>query len=203
MAYTHFSSSDVNLIDRPSTGYESSLRTPHMDLTTIPTKNLEVADLTQTKNCASPFYCHPTTTTSAEQLKAVTIPYTASNRASMDRDTLHRTNGTSIQASEHNSELPPKTPKSMVTIATTEASGRSSNVWPDRKDLEEQRNADKQRRMCFCLRGLTKKQRLLVKLMVGFLIIAIAVSIGVGTSIAVGGRVYRGSNSSVPVGSTR
>ena len=47
---------------------------------------------------------------------------------------------------------------------------------------------------------LNKKQKLWAKILVGLIIIGAAVGIGVGISKAVGGGVWKGINSQVPIG---
>ncbi len=72
-------------------------------------------------------------------------------------------------------------------------------LWPSKALLMEKCRAAKaaQRarhpwRTWNPLRGLTKRQRLLVKVCIGLLIVGAAIAIGIGISIAVGGKVYKG-----------
>ena len=91
---------------------------------------------------------------------------------------------------------------------TADADG-SLKIWPGRlgRALRMQRRPGK-RSMCQpkqrgsrWLPGLTKGQRLMVKILIALVIIGAMVGIGVGISIAVGGGVYKNDNQTSKIGS--
>jgi len=75
-------------------------------------------------------------------------------------------------------------------------------VWPSRRAWEEKAMMVKKRegrRNWNCLAGLTKRQTLVVRLLIGLVIVAIAVGLGVGISRAVGGRVLKSDGQQVQI----
>ena len=88
---------------------------------------------------------------------------------------------------------------------------KECSMWPSRATLKDQAKADKVRRRganCCGLSqrwvGLSRKQRLWIKVLIALLVIAVAVAIGIGISRAVGGGVWASDNqhTTIPKGNS-
>jgi hypothetical protein len=115
----------------------------------------------------SPFYCHPTTRTSLEQLKCE-VKVSCRGYYSQDLESGMRT-----------------PPKRSVEIHRLQ----SSKLWKSDK-----------RKHCGCLRTLSKKQRLSLKILIAILLVGAMVGIALGITAAVGGGVWRSNNRQTPIG---
>lgn len=79
--------------------------------------------------------------------------------------------------------------------------GKQCTMWPSRQTLIDEAKARKHARGgCHPLRGLTKRQRLWVKIVIALFIVAAAVGVGVGVSKAVGAGVWSGDGQSRQIG---
>ncbi|SLM36236.1 hypothetical protein LPUS_00567 [Lasallia pustulata] len=124
----------------------------------------------------SAFYLHPTTRTSFEQLKSASKTHIAVYTHDLESGILARA-----------SSEPPRSTKECT-------------VWPGRRQLEEKSLLMKKSRGCSPWRDLSKKQKLWARIFIALIIIGAAVGIGVGISKAVGGGVWKSSNSQTPIG---
>ena len=137
-------------------------------------------DFDPTSHPASPFYSHPTTKTSFEQLKcASTAGFSAYD--------------TDVEAGSKRPSHEDLTPQSTSLQ-------KDCTVWPQRQTLLMQHKQRKRQRACYPWNVLSKKQKLAAKLATLLLIIAIGVGIGVGVSRAVGGTWYKSANQQGQVG---
>ncbi|CAD6441974.1 c361a0c2-5094-496b-a3b8-25f7277fa4e8 [Sclerotinia trifoliorum] len=72
-------------------------------------------------------------------------------------------------------------------------------VWPGQQQMKRKKKAMKQDRMsagiCGCMAGFDKKTRVWIKVLIALVVIALAVGVGVGVSRAVGGGVWKNSQS--------
>jgi len=78
-------------------------------------------------------------------------------------------------------------------------------VWPGQKQMKKKKRAMKHDRMsrgvCGCMAGLDRKTRIWIKVLIALIIVALGVGVGVGISRAVGGGVWKNSqstNSAIP-----
>ncbi|KAK5654797.1 hypothetical protein OQA88_6833 [Cercophora sp. LCS_1] len=87
-------------------------------------------------------------------------------------------------------------------ITTTETCNRKSTectkggtdcqVWPGQDHWKRKaKAAKKSRHNCNCLANLSKRNRLIVKILIGVLIIGIAVAVGLGVSKPLGAGIWR------------
>lgn len=91
-----------------------------------------------------------------------------------------------------------------LSVASTQQQSKVSvdgrvkecTMWPTRQAVLDKRKSYKRKRGCAFFRNLNSKQRLWAKLVIGLLVIAAAVGLGVGISRAVGGGVWAGNGQS-------
>lgn len=76
---------------------------------------------------------------------------------------------------------------------------KECTMWPSRQTITERRKLYKRAKGCKLFGGLNSKQRLWVKILIGLIIVAAAVGLGIGISRAVGGGVYKGNRQSGPI----
>ncbi|KAI9783979.1 MAG: hypothetical protein M1839_002924 [Geoglossum umbratile] len=139
------------------------------------TSNLEKTD--SNDPCASsPFYCHRTTRYSFEVQKSDVKPIVSSEEIDLEYGVGR------ASADCHN------TPR------------KDCSVWPGKNTLLERRKQCKKRSRCSPMRGLSKQQKLCLKILIALLVVAAAVGIGVGISRAVGGGVWKNNNEQRPIG---
>lgn len=68
-------------------------------------------------------------------------------------------------------------------------------VWPGQDHWKRKaKDAKRQRRNCNCLSHLSKRNRIIVKVLIGFLIVGIAVGVGVGVSKPLGAPIWHPDN---------
>ncbi|MCJ1288824.1 hypothetical protein MMC34_000354 [Xylographa carneopallida] len=130
----------------------------------------------------SAFYSHPTTRTSFEQLKSASTANVAIKVYETDLESGSRT--------RFSSEPP-------ASIANKECS-----VWPRHHQLVRKNKALKQSRGCSPLSKLSKKQKLLVKILIALFIVGAVTAIAVGVSKAVNAGVYKSNSQQTQIGST-
>ena len=116
----------------------------------------------------SPFYKHPTTRTSLEQLKSESKPYERGPSQDLEA-------GTRVRAS-----------------ADLNTNCHRLSGW--------EQKLPKKHRALGCLNGLTKRQRLVVKLLLAVLVIGGMVGIGLGISKAVGGGIWASHGQTSKIG---
>lgn len=135
-----------------------------------PTSPTEEEDFDPSKDAKpySPFYKHPTTRTSLEQLKSETKTY--ERGYSQDLET-----GTRVRMS-----------------ADFNAHCHQLSGWNQKKPTKH--------RALNCLNGLTKKQRLVVKILIAIVVIGGMVGIGLGISKAVGGGIWKSDSQTSKIG---
>ena len=126
----------------------------------------------------SPFYCHRPTRTSLEQLK------------NESRVTIHQS--PSLQ------DLDAGNPPRLSSVGKDEA----IRLWPGKHGKVPKRTKHSTQRSGWScsMERLSKRQRLLVKIMIAVLLVGGAVAIGVGVSKAVGGGVYKNANEDTQIG---
>ncbi|MCJ1400596.1 hypothetical protein MMC11_003802 [Xylographa trunciseda] len=129
----------------------------------------------------SAFYSHPTTRTSFEQLKSASTANVAIKVYETDLES-----GSRIR---YSSEPP-------VSVRNKEC-----NMWPGHRQHMQKCNALKQSRSCSPMRKLSKKQKLLVKILIALFVVGAVTAIGVGVSKAVNAGVYKNSNQQTQIGS--
>lgn len=68
------------------------------------------------------------------------------------------------------------------------------SMWPSKQSLIDTHKAGKRQRRCRFdpMRNLTKKQKILVKVLLALVVVALAAGLGVGISRAVGGGIWSG-----------
>jgi hypothetical protein len=69
--------------------------------------------------------------------------------------------------------------------------GNDCQMWPTNDHWRQKAKAAKVKRSCTCLAHLSKRNRLLVKILIGILIVGIAVAIGVGISKPLGAGIWQ------------
>lgn len=92
----------------------------------------------------------------------------------------------------------------MDKIDTKALSPSDLQIWPTKHELEQRNKEDKKveaRRKWNFIGALPKKQKLYAKLIIGVVVIAAAIGIGVGISRAVHGGVFKseGNQQAVPL----
>ncbi|CAO2648971.1 Nn.00g099200.m01.CDS01 [Neocucurbitaria sp. VM-36] len=91
-----------------------------------------------------------------------------------------------------------------LSAATTQQQPKASvdgrvkecTMWPSRQAVIDKRKTAQRTRGCAFFRNMTSKQRLWAKIVIGLLVVAAAVGLGVGISRAVGGGVWAGQGKS-------
>lgn len=74
--------------------------------------------------------------------------------------------------------------------------GPECQVWPSRDHWRQKaKDAKNKRRNCSCLAHLSKRNRIIVKILIGLLVVGIAVGVGVGISKPLGASIWRPSDS--------
>jgi hypothetical protein len=128
---------------------------------------------------ASPFYSHPTTKTSYEQLKL----HSTSHLSSYETD---------LEAGSTRPSRECKRESKRVSTRDT--------MWPQREALVREAKQRKRLRGCYPWNQLSSRQKLIAKIVIALLVIGIGVIIGVTVSMAVHGSYYKGQNQQGPVG---
>jgi hypothetical protein len=102
----------------------------------------------------------------------------------------------------HYTSSPPCTSRVCDAHLKPNGDTHSCSVWPSPTMLKQRKREDKRRmrwRGCSPLAGLTKKQKIWVKIVFAMCVIGAAVAIGIGVSKAVGGRVSTGDGQTKPI----
>ena len=72
--------------------------------------------------------------------------------------------------------------------------GPDCEVWPGKDHWRQKAKAAKrERRACNCLAHLSRRNRIIVKVLIGVLIIGIAVAVGFGVSKPLGAGIWHGN----------
>ena len=135
---------------------------------------MEEYDPTSTHPC-SPFYSHPTTRTSLDQLRCSKV---------YDTD---------LESGSKRFSIEPTT--------TGNTPMKECTVWPGQETIKQRTQDLRQSRRCRPFRGLTRKQRIWTKAVIALVIVGAAVGVGVGISKAVGGGVWKSNNQQTQIGS--
>lgn len=69
-----------------------------------------------------------------------------------------------------------------------------SEVWPGQSHWKKKAKEQKMKRSCTCLSRLSKRNRLIVKVLIGVLIVGIAVGVGLGISKPLGAPIWGEKN---------
>ena len=69
--------------------------------------------------------------------------------------------------------------------------GTDCHVWPGQDHWKRKAKAAKMKRSCRCFSHLSKRNRLIVKILIGFLIVGIAVGVGFGVSKPLGAGIWQ------------
>ncbi|KAL9637490.1 MAG: hypothetical protein Q9164_002161 [Protoblastenia rupestris] len=136
----------------------------------------------------SAFYSHPTTRTSLEQLKSESKTHIKIYEQDLEAGS-RLTQPLSIN--EHSPSRPHDTTKKECTM------------WPGRDRQTKPNNIAgtiRGSRACAPYRRLSKKQRLLLQILIAVLIVGAATGLGIGISKAVGSGVWKTANSQRPIG---
>jgi hypothetical protein len=126
----------------------------------------------------SAFYSHPTTRTSLEQLKC---------------------NSTS-QLKVYETDVESGSKRfSMEPVNSRGTPQKDCKVWPQKSTLMRQKLEWKKKRGCAPWNTLSKKQKLIAKIIIMLLVCGLVVGVAVGISRAVGGTVYHDEDHSRPI----
>lgn len=78
---------------------------------------------------------------------------------------------------------------------------QDSKVWPGRRTLLRRYKDEKRRQeTCNPLKNLDKRMKIIIKVLIILLVIGGATGLGIGISKAVGGGIWKSSNSTKPIG---
>ncbi len=69
--------------------------------------------------------------------------------------------------------------------------GTDCQVWPGQDHWKRKAKAAKMKRSCRCLSHLSKRNRLIVKILIGFLVVGMAVGVGFGVSKPLGAGIWQ------------
>jgi len=125
----------------------------------------------EAQHAFSAFYCHPTTRYSIEQQRS-------ESKIRLDVYNVELERGLGFQSTDRLQD---------------------ESVWPAKQTLQEKALLAKKQRGCAPLRNLSKKQRFWVMMLIGLVVVAAAVGLGVGISRAVGGGVWAGDDQTVKI----
>ncbi|KAI9648421.1 hypothetical protein NHQ30_003055 [Ciborinia camelliae] len=94
---------------------------------------------------------------------------------------------------------PQQTTKSGGLLKAKTAATQECTVWPGQKQMKRKKKAMKRDRIsagvCGCMAGFDRKTRIWIKVLIALVVVALAVGVGVGISRAVGGGVWKNSQS--------
>ncbi|MCJ1406717.1 hypothetical protein MMC19_000785 [Ptychographa xylographoides] len=186
----------------PPSSVPSTPTTPRQPLTLpLTDKDLDIT-ITTTSQCPtptsstynpvsshpfSPFYSHPTTRTSFEQLKSTTTSTPAL--------------ATTIKVYELGPDLEAGSRTRLSSEPpTTIGSSREGSVWPDKSARLRQTMERKRQRGCACMARLSTRQKWVVKVAIAVLVVGCAVGLGVGIGKVVGARVYKSQGQTQVIG---
>ncbi|RFU34590.1 hypothetical protein B7463_g1713, partial [Scytalidium lignicola] len=147
-------------------------------LTPVPSR---IDEKTQNASALSPFYSHPSTRQSLDVQKSGSKISVATT--SYESDLESGTTGL----------------KGKTSLVKSNVSNDNS-VWPCQSTLKQQNKAKRRERrkagVCGCLAGLNKRNMILVKVAIAFIVVGGAVAIGIGISKAVGGGIWKSNQRS-------
>lgn len=153
-------------------------------------------------NPFSAFYAHPHARRSAEALDTGAKPQQTYLHPSAAAATTTPHKHAHAHVTESDVESGLNVPVSAATTQTNLsgmpsvciAPSKECAMWPSRQTLLQQRKAEKRsRRRCDLFGSLTKRQKLLVQILIALVVVGAAVGVGVGISRAVGGGVWSGN----------
>lgn len=161
-----YSTEDRSLLTSTHGGVSPTRTTAPSLSPTSPTE--DEFDPSQGAKPYSPFYRHPTTRTSLEQLKSESKVYARGCSQDLETGTRVRMSG------DMNSNC------------------HRLSGWNQKKP--------KKHRALSCLKGLTKRQRLAVKLLIAIVVIGGMVGIALGITKAVGGGIWKSKGQTSDIG---
>ena len=126
----------------------------------------------------SAFYSHPTTRTSFEQAKSES-----------------RVNIKVYEQDLEAQSINPSTKEIAINV-------KECKVWPSAKSQYCNKNLGSVKQGRNPLKNLSKKQALLLKILIALFIIGVAIGLGIGISKAVGSGIWKNNNSQRPIGDT-
>ena len=158
-------------------------------------------------NPISPFYSHPQTRTSFEQLRQSISQRTSYPQAPAPAYGSHLTSPAYSSVDLELGEKlggPPTYPRpsfdpSMAPSSLGSRNPKPCTVWPGQEHFRMKRKEMKRSRGCWPLRNLGKKQRRWVQALLVLLVIGAAVGAGIGISIRTGAGVYHGNGNQQPI----
>jgi hypothetical protein len=111
-----------------------------------------------------------------------------------------RSSDVSTPTTAHNANPFDTDIEAIISTANTENNNMSAQctrggpecqVWPGQEHWRRKAKAAKRkRRACNCLAHLSRRNRIIVKVLIGLLIVGIAVGVGVGVSKPLGARIW-------------
>ncbi|KAG5997711.1 hypothetical protein E4U54_002324 [Claviceps lovelessii] len=72
---------------------------------------------------------------------------------------------------------------------------KDCQVWPDKSDWKQRAKAGKKNRTCACMQRLSRRNRIIVKVMIIVLVVGVAVAVGFGVSKPLGAPIWGVKNS--------
>ncbi|ESZ94962.1 hypothetical protein SBOR_4645 [Sclerotinia borealis F-4128] len=94
---------------------------------------------------------------------------------------------------------PQQTTKSGLLSKAKTGATQECTVWPGQQQMKRKKKAMKQDRIsagiCGCMASFDRKTRIWIKVLIALIVVALAVGVGVGISRAVGGGVWKNSQS--------
>ncbi|CAK7200970.1 hypothetical protein SEUCBS139899_003670 [Sporothrix eucalyptigena] len=153
-------------------------------------------------------------TTSSNAGSANTTPPNEKNgrlSTSSAPEGLPRTSDLSTPLSVHQNPFDTDV-EAMITHTTTDSTSKYNNgnngrrsmgcrglgdsqVWPGQSHWKKKAKEQKMKRSCTCLSRLSKRNRLICKVLIGLLVIGIAVGVGLGISKPLGAAIWGQHNS--------
>ncbi|CAK7565128.1 MAG: hypothetical protein SEPTF4163_003037 [Sporothrix epigloea] len=145
------------------------------------------------------------TTSSSSDSSKITFNEKAGRSSTSIPEALPRTSDLSTPATVHHNPFDTDI-EAMITYSTTEGTlkyndinGRrsmgcrglsESQVWPGQGHWKRKAREQRMNRSCSCLSQLSKRNRLIVNLLIGLLIVGAAVGIGLGISKPLGAAIW-------------
>lgn len=147
------------------------------------TRHEKDASYSRDPSPSSAFYLHPTTRYSLEQSRTES----KNNLAVYETDL------------EAGGRLSNSNTNGLINTRTKQ----DCTVWPGQKTLKANHKLHRRKGACNPLRDLSKRNKIIAKVLIAMVLIGLAVGIGVGVSKAVGGGVWKDGNSSSPINHSR
>ncbi|KAG6009932.1 hypothetical protein E4U21_000703 [Claviceps maximensis] len=72
---------------------------------------------------------------------------------------------------------------------------KDCQVWPDKSDWKQRAKAGKKNRTCACMQRLSRRNRIIAKVLIIVLVVGVAVAVGFGVSKPLGAPIWGDKNS--------